>query len=961
VARNSGRRAGVAAKFQDRTERNRLEEESRKAEERLKAELDAITRLHKLATLSMSEAGLEPLLGEIVDVAIAVSGSDFGTIQLLDPVSLDLRIVAHRGFPRWWLDFWQSVSRGQGSCGTALECGERVIVEDVERSPIFAGTPALDVQLKAGVRAVQSTPLVSRSGKPLGMFSTHYKKPHRPDARTLRLLDLLARHAADVIEHEQVTIALGESEQRYRWLAEQVVDGIFVADSQGRYVDANRAGCEMLGYTREELLTLSIPDLLAPDELPRLPAQYELLATGQTVQNEWRFKRKDGSLFLGELTGRQLPDGRFQGVVRDVTERKQAQAEAQAIMDTAPVAMFIARDPKCREIIGNRMAYELLRVPPGSNLSKSAAEGSRPDSFRVIKDGIEIPPHQLPIQNAAATGQAIYNCELEVRYQDGGNRSVIGNAVPLLLGDGSTRGAIGTFLDITDLKRAEEKLAQETRRKDEFLALLGHELRNPLAAIANAMQVVSGGVTAVQRASLDELIVRQVDLLRRLVDDLLDLSRITHGQISLQKERVDLAPFLRRVTEAAQSTSAHRGQEVVLRLPSEPIAFMADKARLHQIAANLLDNASKYTDWGGRIEFSGRREGSEVVIRCKDNGRGIPLEMQKEIFEPFTRMEMAGQSAEPGLGIGLAMVKRMVELHGGTVLVQSEGAGRGSEFVVRLPVVPVPSDQPTAFEAKPAPRSRHALAIALVEDNPDVAQTLVIALEQAGHRVRLFTDGSSALAGLSRPRPDAVVLDIGLPGMDGYELAAKLRKKRNFQHALFIAISGFKRRTQAGKPGDGFDHYIIKPVDLPALLSLLETRARAGARKAAKRPKPLRVLLVEDNADLAASMAELLRREGLEVRTAFSGREALEAAPDFHPQLVLCDLHLRDMKGQEVVRGLRSIPATQGTHAVILTALSDAQIRAYNSEARKIGVDQFISKPLTPDAIRGLLAKLRPS
>jgi len=263
-----------------------------KTVEQLVAELDAMTRLHKLAMLSVHEAGLELFLDEIVNVAIAVCGADFGNIQLLDPVSSDLRIVSQRGFPQWWLDFWDSRFKGQDA-SAALERGERVIVEDVKRSPIFAGTTGLEMQLKAGVRALQSTPLVSRSGKPLGMFSTHYKKPHRPDERTLRLLDLLARQAADAIEHTQVS-ALRQSEERYRLLAEQVTDGIFVTDSQGRYLDANRAGCEMLGYKLEELLALSVPDVITPDEHQRLPAEFENLATGRRLKTSGALNARMG-------------------------------------------------------------------------------------------------------------------------------------------------------------------------------------------------------------------------------------------------------------------------------------------------------------------------------------------------------------------------------------------------------------------------------------------------------------------------------------------------------------------------------------------------------------------------------------------------------------------------------------------------------------------------------------------
>jgi PAS domain S-box-containing protein len=218
VQMNEGAR--VLSSIVDVSARKRAEAQLRESEARLAREVDALTMLHQLAMTSVSETDLTPILGEIVNVAISVSGADFGNIQLFDKKTSNLRIVGQRGFPQWWLDFWDETSRGHGVCGTALERGERVIVEDVEQSPIFLGTPALEIQLRAGVRAVQSTPLVSRSGSPLGMFSTHYKKPQRPDERALRLLDLLARQAADIIERAQMEVSLSESEDRFRALTD---------------------------------------------------------------------------------------------------------------------------------------------------------------------------------------------------------------------------------------------------------------------------------------------------------------------------------------------------------------------------------------------------------------------------------------------------------------------------------------------------------------------------------------------------------------------------------------------------------------------------------------------------------------------------------------------------------------------------------------------------------------------
>lgn len=532
---------------------------------------------------------------------------------------------------------------------------------------------------------------------------------------------------------------------------------------------------------------------------------------------------------------------------------------------------------------------------------------------------------------------------------------------PLHDASGVATHLIGIVHDITERKRMEGQRAEEDRRKDEFLSLLGHELRNPLAAVSTALQLLSSGVTDEERVSLNGMMDRQVKLMQRLLDDLLDLSRITHGYIQLKKEPVDLAKFLQYVTGITQSTRAERGQEMILRLPAEVLRFMADEARLEQIGINLLSNASKYTAQGGTIEFWGSREGSEVVLGCKDNGRGIPLEMQQKIFEPFTRVEPFSDSrGEASLGIGLALVKRLVELHGGRIFVESGGPGTGSEFLVRLPLEPALSEEPSASETEPAPALGHSRSIVVVEDNSDVAETIVLALEQAGYRVTLFADAFSALAGLSDLRPHAILLDIGLPGMDGYELAAKLRKERNLRHVPFVAISGFERRQTA----DDFDHYFTKPVKLSSLLNLLGSipsqvgPARAATTGPAPEESRLRVLLIDDQAAVSAATAELLNREGFEVRTALSGKKGLEFASDFRPQLILCDLNLPDMSGQDLIHRLRSNAVTRHAYSVILTALSEMEIRALNDEAKQMGVDEFIRKPLTRDVVHSLVANL---
>lgn len=558
--------------------------------------------------------------------------------------------------------------------------------------------------------------------------------------------------------------------------------------------------------------------LAAIDEATRNKGVFEL---------EHRIRRRDGT--FGRALSRAVPllnaEGEiieWLGTTRDVTPRKRAEAEAQAIMDVAPVAVYIARDPQCRKIIGNRMASEFLRVPPGTNLSKSAPEDQLPRNFCVARDGIEIPAGELPIQKAAATGQPVHNCEVDVVYSDGESRSVLGNAVPIFDDDGLPRGAVGTFLDITDLKRTERALAEEARLKDEFLGRLGHELRNPLAAISFASELLSSASDE-RRTSLEEAINHEVQVLRRLVDDLLDLARITYGKIELRKERIDLAEFLQRMTGFAQAVFVERGQQMILRLPAETVLFMADGIRLEQIIHNLLNNASRYTHRGGTIELSGAKEGSDVVIRCKDDGAGIPLEMQERILDVFVRVEMAGNDhGEGGLGVGLSLVKELAELHGGGVSVRSDGPGKGSEFVVRLPLVKPTAGERGRHEATPA-HCRPSLSIVVVEDDRYVAMTTKIALEKWGHQVTVFADGPSALAGTSDLKLDSAIIDIGLPGMNGYELAQQLREKRNCQNALLIAISG-RKRDVIGRARGVFDHQLLKPVDIVKLLNLLDRR-----------------------------------------------------------------------------------------------------------------------------------------
>src|SRR4051812_33168956 len=358
------------------------------------------------------------------------------------------------------------------------------------------------------------------------------------------------------------------------------------------------------------------------------------------------------------------------------------------------------------------------------------------------------------------------------------------------------------------------------RRKDEFLAMLAHELRNPLAAISNAVQVAGRADDRESREWSREVIDRQVRHLSRLMDDLLDVSRITRGKITLKWDIIDTVPVLETAVESVRRLVEERRHELDVSLPPGPLWVKADATRLEQIVVNLLTNAAKYTESGGRISLSASREGEDVAFSVRDNGVGIPPESLPSMFELFTQGDRTLARSEGGLGIGLTLVKSLAEMHGGSVTARSNGPGTGSEFVVRLPSAsPAPEGRkdgaPSTADQRPCRR------VLIVDDNEDMARGMARLLKLLGHAVATAHDGPSAVEAARSHRPDYVLLDIGLPGMSGYEVAKRLRED-GFLDTVIIAVSGYgqeedRRRSKLA----GFDHHLVKPLDHDALLQLI--------------------------------------------------------------------------------------------------------------------------------------------
>ncbi len=390
-----------------------------------------------------------------------------------------------------------------------------------------------------------------------------------------------------------------------------------------------------------------------------------------------------------------------------------------------------------------------------------------------------------------------------------------------------------------DNARLYRDIQEDDRRKNEFLAMLAHELRNPLAPIRNAVEILQHlGQKDGDLGWASGVIARQVEQMVRLVDDLLDISRITGGKVQLRKETIDVASVVARAVETSRPLINARGHRLGVEVPGEPILVLADRTRLAQVLANILNNAAKYTADGGEIALSVGRDGDEAVFRVRDSGVGIPPEMLPRVFDLFTQVDRSLDRSEGGLGIGLTLVHRLMEMHGGRVEARSEGLGRGSEFILRLPVASAngqhPGEGPTGATAPPegaGPDRRAACRILVVDDNLDSARTLERLLRISGHEVCTAHDGATALGQMQTDRPDIVLLDIGLPGMDGYEVARRIRERADSAGLLLVALTGYGRAEDRLRSREsGFDHHFTKPVELEPLLALIESHAQ-GARR----------------------------------------------------------------------------------------------------------------------------------
>lgn len=689
----------------------RTEEALRESDRRLAADLNAMARLHALAMLSVREENLQSVLREIVVTAIDIAAASFGNIQLLDPDSGDLKIVAQCGFPQWWIDFWDSVYKGRGACGTALERGERVIVEDVEQSPIFANTGALEIQLRAGVRAVQSTPLQSRSGRVLGMFSTHYKTRHRPDERTLRLLDLLARQAADLIERMENEQALRESEERFRTLVMAGSDVVYCMSPDWSEMRQLRGG-EFVTDT-EKPSRHWLEKYIHPDDREEVTSVInEAVLTKSIFELEHRVVRTDGS--LGWMFSRAVPllDAKgnileWFGTASDVTDRRKA-AELRRVLgsihfilssgdehdeimqnvleesakalncDTAAISLktddawtvtYVYGFP--RELVGTRMSdkeepHALLALHTGDPMAiEDAYHDERVNRKRMKRYGIQSVLVVPILKGTVGLGVFFFNYHtVPVRFTP-----------PYLNFSRSLAAAVSLALQrsavIEELKARTRQLERANTELEAFAYTVSHDLRNPLVATRGFCQRLldrHGDQLDEKGSHYLMRIDEGCQAMERLIEGLLTLSRLSRTVVKYTL--VDLSRLARSIAEDLRMIDPQRDVTFVV---GDDLKTLGDPALLRVALQNLLSNAWKFTGKQAEavIEFgSSNMEGiCAAVYFVRDNGCGFDMAFADKIFKPFHRFH--SQEEFPGTGIGLASAWRIVERHGGRIWAES--------------------------------------------------------------------------------------------------------------------------------------------------------------------------------------------------------------------------------------------------------------------------------------------------
>ncbi|MFC7337900.1 PAS domain S-box protein [Haloferula chungangensis] len=898
-----------------------------------------------LLELVASEEPLDGILDELVRFVERQIPQAIASVLLSDPKGELLRHWAGPSLPKEYTDAIDRIpiAPSAGSCGTAAYRREPVVVEDIASDPLWGDFG--DVALSHSLRSCWSHPILATDGTLLGTFAIYFREVRKPTPSQIRILTEMARFSGMIIERPRAQQALRESEQRLRAFIDATSDTAYriSADwSELRQLQGSNFIMEPAEPSR-----LWIETYVHPEDRERVLEAIEKAVTGKCAfEMEHRVMKEDGN--VGWALSRSIPllnhEGEIVewfGAASDITARKEA-AETQKrtaetfanLIEKSPFGIYVVdsdfrvaqisagAEPAFRNVqpvIGRDFGEVMHRLWPESfaneaiNIFRHTLETGEPytspgltemrrdvgsiesyewevirvtladgqygvvcyyfdstrlqtalvalkeseERFRMLAENmsqlawtcdelgavtwynqrwfdytgstfaemrewgwkkVHHPDHVDQVVEKIETARdsgTTWEDTFPIRGKDGTYRWFLSRAVPIRDSDGKIVRWFGTNTDVTELRETQQLLHDADRRKDEFLATLAHELRNPLAPIRTGLEVMKMASDNPEiQEKVRNTIERQTQQLVSLVDDLMNVSRITRGKMELRKSKVALIEIFQSSIEASQSHIEEAGHDLLVSQPEHTIFLEADRNRMIQIFSNLLINAAKYTPPGGRIRFSSEVQDSQVTVSVEDNGIGIPENMSDRIFEMFAQIDRPQEKGYSGLGIGLCLVKSLVEMHGGSISVSSDGHRKGSVFRVSLPIQRGALTQTDLIASQKGPRKRGtSQKVLIVDDNVEAASMLSMEIEMFGHRVEVAHDGREAVDLAAEFRPDIIFMDLGMPHMNGYEAARAIRKKAWGQETMLVALTGWGQESDRQKSKEaGFDRHLVKPV-----------------------------------------------------------------------------------------------------------------------------------------------------
>ncbi len=785
------------------------------------------------ALIGLTQALAHPphgILQKLAETALTLCRAHSAGVSLLEPDGKRFFWPAVVG--QWACHAGGGTPRDYGPCGTVLDRDAAQLMSHPERHfTLFASvTPLIEEALV--------TPFYVE-GRAVGtVWIIAHDQSRQFDSEDLRVMTNLGKFAAAAYQ------ALRESEHRYRRLFETAREGILILDPDTRRItDANPFMTELLGYTREELIGKELFEIGMLRDKQESQDAFRRLREERFIRHEnLPLQTKAGRRIEVEVVANLYQENGhsvIQANIRDIAERKRAEealreseAKYHTLFDSMDEGYSIIQ--MLYDTDGKPIDWRILEVNPAfeKHIGVACAKGKT-----VRELGLAVEPRWMEIYGHVAETDESLRFE---EHSETLRRTF--DVYAFRIGAPDERKVAVLFTNITERKRAEASLRESERRmqehaaeladlhrrKDEFLAMLSHELRNPLSPILNAAHIL--------RLQKDEnplqqqaraVIERQVNQLSRLVNELLEVSRVITGTIRLRPERLDIRAVVEQAVESVSPLIDQRGHQLFVSLPAEPVWSEGDAARLEQVVINLLNNAAKYTHEGGMIWVNLQPEGDEVTLRVRDTGVGIAPELLPRIFDLFTQADRSLDRSQGGLGIGLSLTQRLVELHHGEIEAHSAGLGQGSEFIVRLPVLRTSEMETDMTSTGTVKQAAQGWRVLVVDDNVDAANMIAMMLQIYGYQAETVYSAKSALEMAVEYRPDFVVLDIGLPGMDGYEVARRLRQIHELKDTRLIAATGYGQDSDRQRSEEaGFDHHLVKPIDPEKLQTVLELLGR---------------------------------------------------------------------------------------------------------------------------------------